>query len=34
MYGEGAKPRIAAAGKFGEALLLENQDYWEAGRSR
>jgi hypothetical protein len=29
MYGDGAKPLIAAAGKFGEALRLENQDYWE-----
>jgi len=28
-YGEGDKPLIAAEGKFHEALLLENQDYWE-----
>ncbi|HWR52443.1 MAG TPA: right-handed parallel beta-helix repeat-containing protein [Bryobacteraceae bacterium] len=29
MYGTGAKPRIDAGGQFHEALLLENQDYWE-----
>ncbi|MBN1428513.1 MAG: hypothetical protein JXB07_09010, partial [Anaerolineae bacterium] len=28
-YGEGDLPRIDAEGSFGEALLLENQDYWE-----
>ena len=28
-YGEGAKPLIAAEGRFHEALLLENQEYWE-----
>lgn len=28
-YGEGAKPRIDAGGDFHEALLLENQEYWE-----
>ncbi|MEW5978282.1 MAG: right-handed parallel beta-helix repeat-containing protein [Acidobacteriota bacterium] len=28
-YGEGAKPLIAAGGLRNEALLLENQDYWE-----
>ena len=29
VYGEGAKPLIAAAGRFHEALLLENQEFWE-----
>ncbi len=29
MYGEGEKPRIDAEGKHGEALLLENVEYWE-----
>jgi len=29
VYGEGAKPLIAAEGRFNEALLLENQEYWE-----
>ena len=28
-YGEGPKPRIEADGRFGEALLLDNQEYWE-----
>jgi len=28
-YGKGDKPLIAAEGRFHEALLLENQDYWE-----
>ncbi len=28
-YGEGEKPLIEAEGQFREALLLENQDYWE-----
>ena len=28
-YGEGEKPRIDAGGRFHEALLLENQEYWE-----
>ncbi|MGE5647809.1 MAG: right-handed parallel beta-helix repeat-containing protein [Acidobacteriota bacterium] len=28
-YGAGARPLIAAAGKFHEALLLQNQDFWE-----
>ncbi len=28
-YGNGKKPLIAADGKFHEALLIENQDYWE-----
>ena len=28
-YGEGAKPLIAAAGRFHEALLLENLEFWE-----
>ncbi len=28
-YGEGEKPLVAAEGKFHEALLLENQEYWE-----
>jgi Right handed beta helix region len=28
-YGEGAKPLIAAGGRFHEALLLENQEFWE-----
>ena len=28
-YGEGAKPLIEAEGQFNEALLLENQEYWE-----
>ena len=30
-YGQGAKPKIAAEGKFHEALLLENANYWEVG---
>lgn len=29
MYGTGEKPLIAAEGKFHEALLVENQDFWE-----
>jgi len=29
VYGEGAKPLITAEGRFNEALLLENQEYWE-----
>jgi hypothetical protein len=29
MYGQGEKPLIAAEGKFHEALLLKNQEYWE-----
>jgi hypothetical protein len=29
MYGHGEKPLIAAQGKFHEALLLQNQEYWE-----
>ncbi len=29
MYGEGDKPRINAGGAYPQALLLENQDYWE-----
>ncbi len=28
-YGEGEKPLIEAGGRFNEALLLENQEYWE-----
>ena len=28
-YGPGEKPSIAAEGKFHEALLLKNQEYWE-----
>ena len=28
-YGDGGKPRIDAGGRFPEALLLENQEYWE-----
>ena len=28
-YGEGEKPRIDAAGRFHEVLLIENQEYWE-----
>ncbi len=28
-YGAGGKPRINAVGRFHEALLLENQEYWE-----
>jgi len=28
-FGEGDKPLIAAQGKFHEALLLRNQEYWE-----
>jgi hypothetical protein len=28
-FGEGEKPLIAAQGKFHEALLLRNQEYWE-----
>jgi hypothetical protein len=30
-YGEGGRPRIDAEGKFPEALLLENQEFWEVG---
>jgi hypothetical protein len=29
MYGSGGKPRVDAAGRFPEALLIQNQDYWE-----
>ena len=29
LYGHGEKPLIAAEGKFHEALLLKNQEYWE-----
>ena len=29
MFGQGDKPLIAAEGKFHEALLLKNQEYWE-----
>src|SRR5512143_1927318 len=29
MYGAGEKPLIAAEGKFKEALLIENQGFWE-----
>ncbi|MCW5977705.1 MAG: right-handed parallel beta-helix repeat-containing protein [Bryobacteraceae bacterium] len=29
MFGTGEKPLIAAEGKFREALLVENQDFWE-----
>ena len=29
MYGQGEKPLIAAEGKYHEALLLKNQEYWE-----
>ena len=29
MYGQGDKPLIEAQGQYNEALLLENQDYWE-----
>jgi len=29
MFGSGDKPLIAAEGKFHEALLLRNQEYWE-----
>ena len=29
VYGKGEKPLISAQGRFREALLLENQDYWE-----
>src|SRR5450755_2412995 len=29
LYGHGDKPLIAAEGKFHEALLLKNQEYWE-----
>jgi hypothetical protein len=29
VYGEGNKPLIEAAGHFDQALLLENQEYWE-----
>ncbi len=29
LYDDGPKPVIAAEGKFHEALLVENQDYWE-----
>lgn len=28
-FGEGEKPLVAAQGKFHEALLLRNQEYWE-----
>lgn len=28
-YGEGDKPLIEAAGRYNEALLIENQEYWE-----
>jgi len=28
-YGEGSLPRIDAGGKYKEALLLRNQEYWE-----
>jgi hypothetical protein len=28
-YGDGTKPLIAAEGKFNEALLLQNQEFWE-----
>ncbi len=28
-YGEGARPVIAAEGRYPEALLLKNQEYWE-----
>jgi hypothetical protein len=28
-YGEGEKPRIDAEGRYGEALLLHNVEYWE-----
>jgi hypothetical protein len=28
-YGTGAKPLIAAEGKYHEALLVKNQEYWE-----
>lgn len=28
-YGDGPMPRIDAGGKFHEALLLENQEFWE-----
>ncbi len=31
MFGHGDKPLIAAEGKFHEALLLKNQEYWEIG---
>ena len=30
MYGVGDKPLIEAGGRYNEALLLENQEYWEA----
>jgi hypothetical protein len=29
MYGKGEKPLIAAEGKYSEALLIENQEFWE-----
>ncbi len=29
MYGSGAKPRIDAQGKYDQALLLRNVEYWE-----
>jgi hypothetical protein len=29
MYGDGDKPCIDAEGKYNEALLLENREYWE-----
>lgn len=29
MYGDGDKPRIDAEGRYNEALLLKNQEYWE-----
>jgi hypothetical protein len=28
-YGDGPAPRIDAEGRYGEALLLDNQQYWE-----
>ena len=29
LYGDGDRPRIDAEGLYGEALLLNNQEYWE-----
>ncbi len=29
VYGDGPRPRIDAEGRYGEALLLNNQEYWE-----
>jgi len=29
-YGRGPKPLVEAGGRFGEALLLDGQEYWEA----